>query len=195
MKRAWLEFVDWQTIVAVNAALCQGGHALHKPSSEGYEETKVFWDENHQHELTLAETVELCRRCHRLAPFYNFNGNTFVAIIRDCIAHAEGFSPEQIALAGSLAGHVVAGTAEPGEIIDFNQLLHGIYRLHADSGGVLTRTRLKILGVEHNPLGCGDAQVGASPLSHVNQGGRLDLSGCGMFPVPTLDQIARVFPE
>jgi hypothetical protein len=29
--------------------------------------------------MTLDEMVDFCRRCHRLAPFTNYNGNTFAA--------------------------------------------------------------------------------------------------------------------
>jgi hypothetical protein len=126
MKRAWFKDRDWEYVTSVNAGLCQSGNALHKPSSEGYEETKAFWIENYERELTLAEAVEICRRCHRLAPFCFYNGNTFVAIIRDCIAHVTGLNAQQITLAKSLAGHMVAGTAEPEEIIQFEQLLHDI---------------------------------------------------------------------
>lgn len=123
MKRAWLAQVDWPTIVELNAQLCAGAGALHKATSDGHDETRGFWEENFRRDLSLAEAVEICRRCHRLAPFCNFNGNTFVAIIRDCIAHGSGLPRNQIALARSIAGHIVAGTAEPEEVRQFNQLL------------------------------------------------------------------------
>jgi len=126
MKRAWFKHIGWETVVASNAQLCQSGNAMHKPTTDGYEETKAFWIENFERELTLAEAVEICRRCHRMAPFCFYNGNTFVAIIRDCIAHTTGLSGPQITLAKSLAGHMVAGTAEPEEIAQFGQLLHDI---------------------------------------------------------------------
>ncbi|MCE0498072.1 MAG: hypothetical protein LV481_09025 [Methylacidiphilales bacterium] len=126
MKRAWFKHLDWEIIVSINAGLCQSGNALHKPTTDGYEETRTFWIENYERELTLAEAVEICRRCHLLAPFCFYNGNTFVAIIRDSIAHAPGLSTQRITLAKSLAGHMVAGTAEPGEIAQFEQLLHDI---------------------------------------------------------------------
>jgi hypothetical protein len=32
--------------------------------------------------MFLDEAADLCRECHRLAPFCNFNGNTFAAIAR-----------------------------------------------------------------------------------------------------------------
>jgi hypothetical protein len=126
MKRAWFKNRDWEYVISVNAGLCQSGNALHKPTSDGYEQTKAFWIENYERELTLAEAVEICRQCHRMAPFCFYNGNTFVAIIRDCIVHVTGLNAQQITLAKSLAGHMVAGTAEPEEVTQFAQLLHDI---------------------------------------------------------------------
>jgi hypothetical protein len=64
--------------------------------------------------MTLAEATDLCRRCHQLAPFCNFNGNTFVAVIRRVIAGLN-LPPDQAAALRSLAGHIVAGTATPEE--------------------------------------------------------------------------------
>jgi hypothetical protein len=126
MKRAWFRNRDWEYVVSVNAGLCQSGSALHKPTSDGYEPTKAYWTGNYEREFDLGEAVEICRRCHRMAPFCFYNGNTFVAIIRDCIAHVTGLDAAQVTLAKSLAGHMVAGTAEPEEIVQFQQLLHDI---------------------------------------------------------------------
>ncbi|MCE0484721.1 MAG: hypothetical protein LV479_10850 [Methylacidiphilales bacterium] len=126
MKRAWFKDRTWEYVVLVNAGLCRSGNALHQPTTDGYEQARAFWVEHCELELTLDEAVEICRRCHRLAPFCFYNGNTFAAIIRDCIAHAAGLDRSQIALAKSLAGHMVAGTAEPEEIRQFGQLLRDI---------------------------------------------------------------------
>jgi hypothetical protein len=126
MRRPWLKHIGWETVVASNEHLCQGGNALHKPTSDGYEPTKALWIENCERELELAEAIEICRQCHRMAPFCFYNGNTFVAIIRDCITRAPDFSAAQIALAKSLAGHMVAGTAEPEEIVQFQQLVRDV---------------------------------------------------------------------
>jgi hypothetical protein len=73
--------------------------------------------------MGLDEAVELCRRCHRLGPFCNYNGNTFVAVIRNLINTTSAFAPEEKALARSLAGHLVAGTAQPEEEQQFKVLL------------------------------------------------------------------------
>jgi hypothetical protein len=81
--------------------------------------------------MTLVEATDLCRRCHQLAPFCNYNGNTFVAVIRRVIAGLN-LPPDQAAAMLSLAGHIVAGTARPEEQRDFSAILD---RLETDAPG------------------------------------------------------------
>lgn len=35
--------------------------------------------------MFLDEAADLCQECHRLAPFCNFNGNTFAALARSLV--------------------------------------------------------------------------------------------------------------
>jgi len=130
MKQGWLRQLDWQTAVSLNADICAAHTAMHGPTTDGYAQTEEYWNVNHQRELTLPEAIEICGKCHRLAPFCNYNGATFMAIIRDCISHFTGLSVQQAAVMRSLAGHMVAGTATPEEIAQFKQLLldieHGV---------------------------------------------------------------------
>lgn len=117
MKKLWLKDWPWETVVTINAGLCQEKHALHQPTSEGYQPAKKLWDAARKQELTLRETLDLCRQCHRLAPFCFYNGNTFAAIGRTLIqdllrkmppAKAHGFR--------SVVGHYIAGTTGADEI-------------------------------------------------------------------------------
>ena len=85
MQRAWLEAFTWEMVIAANAALCQAKGALHRPTSDGYEPARNLWESQHHQALWLDEAVDLCRQCHRLAPFCNFNGNTFAAVARQSI--------------------------------------------------------------------------------------------------------------
>jgi len=78
---AWLAPFTWEMVTAQNAVLCQAKHALHKPTSDGHDVTKQLWESRHREPMPLDEAVELCRRCHRLAPFCFYNGNTFASII------------------------------------------------------------------------------------------------------------------
>lgn len=64
--------------------------------------------------MRLDEAADLCRRCHRLAPFCFYNGNTFAAIIRDVI-NGLNVPADQKFVVRSLAGHIVAGVATSEE--------------------------------------------------------------------------------
>jgi CDGSH-type Zn-finger protein len=71
--RAWLADYTWEIVTAQNAVLCATKNALHKPTSDGHDDTKALWEANHTRSLRLDEAVELCRCCHRKAPFCFYN--------------------------------------------------------------------------------------------------------------------------
>ena len=125
MKRAWLELFDWEFVTATNAALCQPRKALHKPTSDGHYRTRQLWEKNHRREMFLDEAADLCRECHRLAPFCNFNGNTFAALARSLVDTLK-LKADEAHVIRSLIGHVIAGTAndlETKELWEFSRKL------------------------------------------------------------------------
>jgi hypothetical protein len=125
VKKPWLEQFDWEFVTATNAALCQPKRALHKPTSDGHDRTRQLWDKNHQREMFLDEAADLCRGCPRLAPFCNFNGNTFAAIARSLVDTLK-LKADEAHIFRSLLGHVVAGTAsevEAREMREFSRSL------------------------------------------------------------------------
>lgn len=125
MKRPWLELFDWEFVTATNAALCQPKQALHKPTSDGHDRTRQLWEKNHRREMFLDEAADLCRECHRLAPFCNFNGNTFAALARNLVDTLK-LKADEAHVIRSLLGHVVAGTAsdvEAKELREFSRRL------------------------------------------------------------------------
>ncbi len=123
MKRAWLELFDWELVTATNAALCRPKKALHQPTRDGHTRTWALGEKTHRREMFLDEAVDLCRQCHRLAPFCNFNGNTFAAIARSLVDNLK-LPPDELHVVRSLAGHIVAGTAadvEVGQFLNFSR--------------------------------------------------------------------------
>ena len=118
MQRAWLELIDWEFVSAANAALCQPKKALHKPTADGHDRTRLLWEKNYRREMFLDEAAELCRQCHRLAPFCNFNGNTFAAIVRSLVDTLK-LRADQAQIIRTIAGHIVAGTASEPESQEF----------------------------------------------------------------------------
>ena len=83
--RAWLSEIPWDMVVWQNQQLCKPKNAHHGPTSDGHEPCRALWEQSQPLQMTLAEMVDLCRKCHRLAPFTNYNGNTFSAIARTLI--------------------------------------------------------------------------------------------------------------
>lgn len=118
--RDWLSPYSWEFVTAQNAILCAAKNALHKPTSDGHDEAKSLWNASYQTEMALDDVVELCRRCHRIAPFCFYNGNTFSAIVRDVI-NEMGIGVEQSVVIRSLAGHIVAGVATGEEEKAFHE--------------------------------------------------------------------------
>jgi hypothetical protein len=122
MNRPWIKDAPWTVVTEINRQLCAQKRAQHGPSSDGHSRAAQLWNSRHGQELSLNELAELCYVCHRLAPFLNYNGNTFVAIARQAIA-ALSLPAAEAAVLRSLMGHIVAGTAEPPEHEDFYQLV------------------------------------------------------------------------
>jgi cytolysin (calcineurin-like family phosphatase) len=120
-NRSWLAPYTWDFVTLQNAALCQAKNALHKPTSDGHAQTQELWNNRHAQLMSLEEAVDLCRRCHKMAPFCFYNGNTFAAIIRDVIATLE-LEGAKAYLMRSLAGHIVAGVATDEEVRAFHNL-------------------------------------------------------------------------
>lgn len=123
--QAWLSPYSWDFVTAQNAILCQAKNALHKPTSDGHAQAKILWDNLHQEQMHLEKAVDLCRQCHRLAPFCFYNGNTFAAIIRDVIGGID-LTSEKAYIARSLAGHIVAGVASEEEVVAFHDFCQSI---------------------------------------------------------------------
>jgi hypothetical protein len=117
-RQAWLELFTWEVVTIQNRRLCEAKNALHKPTSDGHEATKAQWESNHRTRMTLAEAADLCRRCHRMAPFCFYNGNTFASIMVLVVKKLE-LPPEQAYIIRSLADHIVAGVATEEDVKAF----------------------------------------------------------------------------
>jgi len=121
----WLEPFVWDFVVAQNEILCRHKSAHHGPTSDGYDIAVTLWEDSRTREISLFEAVEICRKCHRLAPFTNYNGNTFAAIARTMIKKLNLEIPQE-QIARSLAGHIVAGVASDEEVSAFRQFCESL---------------------------------------------------------------------
>ena len=117
MNKLWLKEWPWDTVITINAGLCKEKNALHKFTSEGYEPARKLWEDSRSVKLSLRQTLEICRRCHKLSPFCFYNGNTFAAIGRIIVQDVlHKISPVKAHAVRSVVGHYIAGTAGDQEL-------------------------------------------------------------------------------
>ena len=81
-RAQFLQNWDWPSVTQINAGLCERGRAQRGVNSETHAAVAADWEQKRASELTLLDTFQFLRSCHRRAPFLFFNGNTFAEIGR-----------------------------------------------------------------------------------------------------------------
>jgi hypothetical protein len=81
-RAKFLKNWSWSSVTQINAGLCERGRAQRGINSETHEAAQQEWQKQQTSELTLLETFQFLRSCHKRAPFLFFNGNTFAEIGR-----------------------------------------------------------------------------------------------------------------
>jgi hypothetical protein len=78
----FLQNWNWLSVTQINSRLCQRGGAQQGSNQETHETIEGEWEQKRREALSLLETLDFLRSCHRGAPFLFFNGNTFAEIGR-----------------------------------------------------------------------------------------------------------------
>jgi hypothetical protein len=81
-RAQFLQNWSWSSVTEINGGLCDRGQAQRGVNSETYAAVGQDWEKKQASELTLLETFQFLKSCHRRAPFLFFNGNTFAEIGR-----------------------------------------------------------------------------------------------------------------
>ena len=76
----------WELIIGLNQGACARGGAQHGFNRETQAACAKDWATKQSQTLSLGETIDFLRQCHRRAPFLFFNGNTFAAVGRQIAA-------------------------------------------------------------------------------------------------------------
>jgi hypothetical protein len=81
-RAKFLENWNWASVAQINGGLCERGRAQRGINQETHAAVAEEWEKRRSSELTLLETFQFLKSCHRRAPFLFFNGNTFAEIGR-----------------------------------------------------------------------------------------------------------------
>lgn len=81
-RAQFLQNWTWASVTQINGGLCERGRAQRGVNSETHAAVAEEWERRRASDLTLLETLQFLKSCHRRAPFLFFNGNTFAEIGR-----------------------------------------------------------------------------------------------------------------
>ena len=117
-RAAFIKNWDWESVVRINRGTCERGGAQHGINSEAGRACAAEWETQRTRVVTLSETLDFLKRCHRLAPFLFFNGNTFAAIGRELgRALFSDLPPARNREVASAIAHYIAGVLEQGDMV------------------------------------------------------------------------------
>src|SRR5439155_12793911 len=85
-RAEFLKNRSWELVVGLNRGACARGGAQHGFNRETQAASASEWAAKQGQVLSLNETIDFLRQCHRRAPFLFFNGNTFTDVGRQIAA-------------------------------------------------------------------------------------------------------------
>ncbi len=84
-EKKWLSAAPWDSVLALNKALCQAQKMDPLNNAKGYEPARRLWEASAQKTMDLQGALGVCHDCQELSPFTFNNGNTFAAIGRTLV--------------------------------------------------------------------------------------------------------------
>jgi len=134
----FLQNWDWSSVTQINRGLCARGGAQPGVGRETHEAVAKKWEEKRRGELSLAETLEFLKWCHRSAPFLFYNGNTFAEIGRalaNALFHDLPFTRKKEV--ASAAAHFITGVLDYPSMV---QIIESCARTSKLAAGDRVRT-------------------------------------------------------
>jgi hypothetical protein len=114
----WLSAVSWESVIAINKALCQAQKVDHLVNPASYGATKGLWERAAAQQMNLKDVLDICRQCFEQAPFTFNNGNTFSAIGRTLVEESlKALPPVEAQVVRTTISHYIAGLVGRKELL------------------------------------------------------------------------------
>jgi hypothetical protein len=138
-RAAFLQNRSWDSIVSLNRGACARGGAQHGANPESHDAVAANWQLQQPAVVSLQETLDFLKSCHRAAPFLFFNGNTFADVGRNItdFVFAELPTLRRRELISAIA-HYIAG------VLDYDAMVNTVDTLW-QSAQLEVGTRVKTL--------------------------------------------------
>jgi len=119
VEKVWLQEVPWESLVDINKALCHAQQVEFKTNAKGLSSAKQSWEGAVKKSMTLADVLQVCRKCHDDSPFIFNNGNTFGSVAKTLIQDwLNNLPPLEAEIVRATVSHYVVGLVGKRELGD-----------------------------------------------------------------------------
>ena len=119
VEKVWLEEVPWESLVEINKALCRAQQVEFTTNAKGLSIAKQCWEGAVKESMTLADVLQVCRKCHDAGPFVFNNGNTFGSVAKTLIQEwLNNLPPLEAEIVRATVSHYVVGLVGKRELGD-----------------------------------------------------------------------------
>jgi len=103
----------------INKALCHAQEVEFTTNAKGLSIAKQCWELAVRKSMTLAEVLEICRKCYDASPFVFNNGNTFGSVAKTLIQDwLNSLPPLEAEIVRATVSHYVVGLVGKRELGD-----------------------------------------------------------------------------
>jgi hypothetical protein len=119
VEKVWLQEVPWESLVEINKALCHAQQTEFTTNAKGLNIAKQCWDAAVKKPMSLAQVLEVCRKCCDASPFIFNNGNTFGSVAKTLIRDwLSSLPPLEAEIVRATVSHYVVGLVGKRELGD-----------------------------------------------------------------------------
>jgi len=134
IQKQWLGSMPWEKVLTLNQNLCEAQKTAHEPKAKSLEAARQLWEKSVPKAMSLAEVLEICRRCQDIGPFIFNNRNTFAAISKTLVEDWACCLPSvEAQIMRTTVSHYVAGQIGKKELLQV--LRHAETQWQAGSAG------------------------------------------------------------
>jgi hypothetical protein len=118
IQKQWLGSMPWEKVLTVNQSLCEAQKTAHEPKHKSIDAARQLWEKSVPKAMSLAEVLEVCRRCQDIGPFVFNNRNTFAAISKTLVEDWARCLPSvEAQIMRTTVSHYVAGQIGKKELL------------------------------------------------------------------------------
>jgi hypothetical protein len=114
----WFQPGSWESLLTENQTFCQGQKLDSKTCPKNFQKTRQLWESQYGRVMSLPKALDVCRKCHEMAPFIFNNGNTFSCFAKNLVTDwTKTITAVEAQMLRTTIGHYVTGQVSRKELL------------------------------------------------------------------------------